>query len=91
MYNYIKVKDVRASASQLPIETIPDRISKVYFLKNLIDFFGMPMLLKCLVSLTPSILSNTSVFYAGQYRIGSWRKSLLISLCRIMEGVYPLI
>ncbi|PRQ39639.1 hypothetical protein RchiOBHm_Chr4g0427471 [Rosa chinensis] len=28
IYNYIKVKDVRASASQLPIDTIPDRISK---------------------------------------------------------------
>lgn len=29
MYNYIKVKDVRAS--QLPAESIPDRLTKVYY------------------------------------------------------------
>lgn len=33
MYNYIKVKDVRAS-SQLPVESIPDRIAKVSIIGN---------------------------------------------------------
>ncbi|KAL6188383.1 hypothetical protein ACLB2K_039776 [Fragaria x ananassa] len=34
MYNYIKVKDVRATASQLPIDAIPERISKDWKLEK---------------------------------------------------------